>query len=191
MVCLLPYGSHDRRCSEKLSNSQKKAGRWTVESIYCLIWDGRGVQHLECHLVLWEKGAPAPLREKRWNPSRSSALPVATILTYPTTTNLPNSMIWFAGIWRDWAMGNRLTKEECENLRCQFGTSSTESSSRCQNGTLKGNSENSLRSQFATSSAHGGRRYLPYVFTEQGVFINNSKFITHNSPLGARGIGYG
>jgi len=26
-----------------------------------------------------------------------------------------------------------------------------------------------LRSQFATSSSHGGRRYLPYVFTEQGV----------------------
>jgi hypothetical protein len=27
---------------------------------------------------------------------------------------------------------------------------------------------NSLRSQFATSSLHGGRRYLPYVFTEHG-----------------------
>ncbi|MDY0300686.1 MAG: ORF6N domain-containing protein [Trichlorobacter sp.] len=25
-----------------------------------------------------------------------------------------------------------------------------------------------MRSQFATSSDHGGRRYLPYVFTEQG-----------------------
>jgi hypothetical protein len=29
-----------------------------------------------------------------------------------------------------------------------------------------------LRSQFATSSfEHGGRRYLPYVFTEQGVYM--------------------
>ena len=28
---------------------------------------------------------------------------------------------------------------------------------------------NSLRSQFATSNKKGGRRYLPYVFTEQGV----------------------
>ncbi|MDD2451519.1 ORF6N domain-containing protein [Sulfurovum sp.] len=29
-----------------------------------------------------------------------------------------------------------------------------------------------LRSQFATSSSsHGGRRYLPYVFTEQGVYM--------------------
>jgi ORF6N domain len=36
----------------------------------------------------------------------------------------------------------QLTTEEAENLRCQIGTSS-------------------LR--------HGGRRYLPYVFTEQGV----------------------
>ena len=26
-----------------------------------------------------------------------------------------------------------------------------------------------LRSQFVTSSEHGGRRYLPYAFTEQGV----------------------
>ncbi len=26
-----------------------------------------------------------------------------------------------------------------------------------------------LRSQFVTSSSHGGRRYLPYVFTEQAV----------------------
>lgn len=36
----------------------------------------------------------------------------------------------------------RLTKQEAEFLRSQFATSSTE---------------------------HGGRRYLPYVFTEQGV----------------------
>ncbi|MEW6416596.1 MAG: ORF6N domain-containing protein [Nitrospirota bacterium] len=35
-------------------------------------------------------------------------------------------------------------------------------------------SEN-LRSQFATSSSgHGGRRYLPYVFTEQGVAMLSS-----------------
>ncbi|MEE9408003.1 MAG: ORF6N domain-containing protein [Polaribacter sp.] len=29
--------------------------------------------------------------------------------------------------------------------------------------------KNSLRSQSVTSSKHGGRRYLPYVFTEQGI----------------------
>jgi hypothetical protein len=28
-----------------------------------------------------------------------------------------------------------------------------------------------MRSQFATSSAHGGRRYLPYVFTEHGAIM--------------------
>ena len=61
----------------------------------------------------------------------------------------------------------QLSDEEYKNLRFQ-------------NGTLKNNelvSQNvtpdddmNLRSQIATSSsAHGGRRYLPYVFTEQGV----------------------
>ena len=44
----------------------------------------------------------------------------------------------------------QLTQEEYENLRFQFDTSS-------------------LISQKVTPSKHGGRRYLPYVFTEQGV----------------------
>lgn len=39
----------------------------------------------------------------------------------------------------------QLTKAEYENLRCQIGTSSEE------------------------SAGHGGRRYEPYVFTEQGI----------------------
>ncbi|HET6893458.1 MAG TPA: ORF6N domain-containing protein [Pyrinomonadaceae bacterium] len=52
----------------------------------------------------------------------------------------------------------RLTKEEAESLRSQFATSNTD-----------------LRSQFATSKAgRGGRRYLPYVFTEQGVAMLSS-----------------
>jgi len=33
-----------------------------------------------------------------------------------------------------------------------------------------------LRSQSVTSSGHGGRRYLPYVFTEQGVFFDGQIF---------------
>jgi hypothetical protein len=41
----------------------------------------------------------------------------------------------------------QLSKEELENLRCQFGTSSLE---------------------------YGGRRYLPFVFTEQGVAMLSS-----------------
>ncbi len=58
----------------------------------------------------------------------------------------------------------RLTKEEFENLRFQNGTSNHVSQSVTPHG-----SEN-LRSQNATSSGkHGGRRYLPYAFTEQGV----------------------
>lgn len=41
----------------------------------------------------------------------------------------------------------QLTAEEADFLRCQIGTS---------------------------SSSHGGRRYLPYVFTEQGVVMLSS-----------------
>lgn len=51
----------------------------------------------------------------------------------------------------------QLTGEEYDNLRFQNGTSSL---------------DDSLRSKFVTLSSdkqHGGRRYLPYVFTEQGV----------------------
>ncbi|MBW6489423.1 MAG: ORF6N domain-containing protein [Sulfurimonas sp.] len=47
----------------------------------------------------------------------------------------------------------QLTEEECENLRFQIGTSSSKDSLRFQFGTIE----------------HGGRRYLPYVFTKQGV----------------------
>lgn len=49
----------------------------------------------------------------------------------------------------------QLTEVEYENLRSQFATSSL---------------DDSLRSQIVTlDKQHGGRRYLPYVFTEQGV----------------------
>jgi hypothetical protein len=48
----------------------------------------------------------------------------------------------------------QLDEDEFESLRFQFGTSKDES----------------LRSQIVTSkNKRGGRRYLPYVFTEQGV----------------------
>ena len=49
----------------------------------------------------------------------------------------------------------QLTREEAENLRCHFGTSS-------------------LRSQIVTSNARGGRRYNPLAFTEQGVAMLSS-----------------
>jgi phage regulator Rha-like protein len=80
----------------------------------------------------------------------------------------------------------RLTAEEYESLRCQIGTlnnlksqiaTSNEdlkcqigtSSLRCQIGT-----SNNLISQFAISSSHGGRRKLPYAFTEHGVLMLSS-----------------
>jgi hypothetical protein len=49
----------------------------------------------------------------------------------------------------------QLTKEEAADLRRQTGTSNS-------------------RSQTGTSSRWGGRRYLPYVFTEQGVSMLSS-----------------
>jgi hypothetical protein len=55
----------------------------------------------------------------------------------------------------------RLTKTEAESLRSQFATSK-------EGG-------DGLRSQFATSkTGRGGRRYLPYAFTEQGVAMLSS-----------------
>ncbi len=51
----------------------------------------------------------------------------------------------------------QLTRDEFDILRSQNVTSKIESKSKV------------LRSQNVTSSEHGGRRYLPYVFTEQGV----------------------
>ena len=54
----------------------------------------------------------------------------------------------------------QLTGEEMENLKSQSVTSR----SRVTN----------LKSQFAISSSHGGRRTLPYAFTEQGVAMLSS-----------------
>lgn len=56
----------------------------------------------------------------------------------------------------------------------------------------KAEAEN-LRSQFATSrSGHGGRRSLPYVFTEQGVAILSSvlKKLTEPSTTPPKQIGF-
>ena len=58
----------------------------------------------------------------------------------------------------------RLTKEEAESLRSQFVTSNPNLRSQFAI------SRSDLRLQFATSSTgHGGRRYQPRAFTEQGV----------------------
>jgi hypothetical protein len=53
----------------------------------------------------------------------------------------------------------RLTSKESKALRCQFGTSNTMS-------------QNSLTSQIARSkTGRGGRRHLPYAFTEHGAIM--------------------
>lgn len=88
----------------------------------------------------------------------------------------------------------QLTQEEYDNLKFQIGTSSLDAS---------------LRSQFVTlEKQHGGRRYLPYVFAEQGVsmlsavlrsktaievsikiidsFVNMRKFLSQNASLFTR-----
>lgn len=70
----------------------------------------------------------------------------------------------------------QLTSEEYDFLRSQFATSKVEKDRlRSQSVTLN-NGKDSLKSQFATSNdreekkeTRGGRQYLPYVFTEQGV----------------------
>jgi len=54
----------------------------------------------------------------------------------------------------------QLSKEEFDHLRSQIVTTSP----------AIGN----LRSQIVTSSLHGGRRYRPYAFTEQGVAMLSS-----------------
>lgn len=62
----------------------------------------------------------------------------------------------------------RLTKEEAEALRSQFAISNTEKSEFGPKTAI-------LRSQFAISrSKRGGRRSLPFVFTEQGVAMLSS-----------------
>lgn len=60
----------------------------------------------------------------------------------------------------------QLTESEAKELRFQFGTSSLTSQSAISNKT-------NLRSQIATSN-YGGRRYLPYAFTEYGVVMLSS-----------------
>lgn len=58
----------------------------------------------------------------------------------------------------------QLTTEELQALRYQNGTST-------------------LRSQSGTSKGRGGRRYLPYVFTEQGVAMLSSVLRSRRAVL--------
>jgi hypothetical protein len=62
----------------------------------------------------------------------------------------------------------RLTSEEWENLKCQIDISSSPSTS------AKVKKLGNIRSQIVFSTAHGGRRAIPYAFTEQGVAMLSS-----------------
>ncbi len=62
----------------------------------------------------------------------------------------------------------RITKEEFDSLRSQNVTLENEASLRSQNAILNETS-NLISQSVISSSRHGGRRKLPYAFTEQGV----------------------
>ncbi len=72
----------------------------------------------------------------------------------------------------------QLTEKEHEALRSQFATSSSGADLRSQSVTSNKENKN-LKSQNATSSGRGGRRYMPYVFTEHGTVMLASVL---NSP---------
>jgi hypothetical protein len=62
----------------------------------------------------------------------------------------------------------QLTPEEWEDLKCQIGISSLPVAA------VKAKKIGAIRSQVVTASVHGGRRAIPYAFTEQGVAMLSS-----------------
>lgn len=62
----------------------------------------------------------------------------------------------------------QLSPDEWEDLKCQVGISSSPASA------AKTQKPGSIRSQIAATSLHGGRRAIPYAFTEQGIAMLSS-----------------
>jgi ORF6N domain len=62
----------------------------------------------------------------------------------------------------------QMTPEEWENLKCQIGISSSPVAP------AKVKKHGAVQSQVVTASVHGGRRAIPYAFTEQGVAMLSS-----------------
>jgi len=62
----------------------------------------------------------------------------------------------------------QLSLDEWEDLKCQVGISSSPASP------AKTKKPGAIRSQIVTTSVHGGRRAIPYAFTEQGVAMLSS-----------------
>ncbi len=74
----------------------------------------------------------------------------------------------------------RLSNEDREGLKCQIGISSSPGAASASKGRNSSQSVTSnkkselLRSQIVTAGLHGGRRGLPYAFTEQGIAMLSS-----------------
>ena len=64
----------------------------------------------------------------------------------------------------------QLTEEEADRLRCQFGTSEDDGKSGHE-------------PRFLPPDRRGGRRYLPYAFTEQGVAMLSSVLRSERAAL--------
>ena len=62
----------------------------------------------------------------------------------------------------------QLSLDEWEDLKCQVGISSSPASA------AKTKKPGTIRSQIVTTSVHGGRRAIPYAFTEQGIAMLSS-----------------
>lgn len=61
----------------------------------------------------------------------------------------------------------QLSQEDWDNLKCQIGISSSPAMPVKKKGGL-------IQSQIVTAVTHGGRRGLPYAFTEQGIAMLSS-----------------
>ena len=70
----------------------------------------------------------------------------------------------------------QLTPQEWEDLKCQIGISSASvsPSGNSSKTVMSGSKSKTLRSQIVISNEHGGRRAIPYAFTEQGVAMLSS-----------------
>ncbi len=62
----------------------------------------------------------------------------------------------------------QLTPEEWEDLKCQIGISSSPVAA------AKAKKPGAIQSQVVAAGVHGGRRAIPYAFTEQGVAMLSS-----------------
>ena len=59
-------------------------------------------------------------------------------------------------------------------MRSQFVTASNGTVSKASENAMSSTRGQALRSQFVISKGRGGRRYLPYAFTEQGIAMLSS-----------------